>query len=324
MEIRQLRALCTIAETGNFRESSKQLCLTQPALSHQIRNLEQELGETLLVRKKPNITATPAGEFVINIANQILTDANTILEKFPKATHAPVPGKLRVAATNLGFTHLFGDLCEAFIRKHPLIELDFNATESPEEAVKAVTAGAADVAFGPVPRTSSHINTIELGTSEHVFIVSSDHALCGRKDVSLEELGEWPFIRFSPGAGSRVMSDKVFEKCKGYPPIVAESNDTEFIKRVASMGLGIAMVPVFALHRCLLTPKLHVFRLTGSMVTVKFGLTFRNNTSRQPLELLKKMCLEMRGDQLAHIVYENADDDPFPKAEIISSGKTTS
>ena len=71
MELRELKALQTIAELGSFSLAAKKLCLTQSALSHQIKNLEDELGESLLIRGKRCVAPSPAGVTVLASASQI-------------------------------------------------------------------------------------------------------------------------------------------------------------------------------------------------------------------------------------------------------------
>jgi DNA-binding transcriptional LysR family regulator len=313
MDLRQLEALRTIVDTGSFAAAAERLRLTQPALSHQIKNLEDELGETLLIRARPRVYPSPAGEIVLSSADRIFSEVNTIREHFPKRDSNKVVSTIRIAATNLGIVYIFGDLCEAFVARNPRIELIFRATETPEEAVRRVLDGSADVAFGPLPQDHAHLTAMTLGVAEHAFIAAPGHPLATTKAVTVAELKQWPFVRFQPGSGSRDVADDVFVGNGGYPPIMMESNDAEFIKRIVGLGIGVALMPFFAMQREVQSGKLKLLRFSHDSLSVEFGLIHRRNVQRKSIELLKAMCLEMRGPTLRRITLESRKAHPFRK-----------
>ena len=248
MELRQLEALSVIASTGSFAVAAERLHLTQPALSHQIRNLESELGATLLIRARPKVYASPAGELVLEAADRILREVNAIREHFPQSGRDKFVSTIRIASTNLGFVYLYGDLCEAFLEEYPQAELIFRSTETPEEAMRRVLDGSADVAFGPIPENHAQLTAVVLGTTEHAFVVGKSNLLASMENVTLEDIKQTPFVRFQPHSGSREIADRIFLASGGYPPIMTESNDAEYIKRIVGLGAGVALMPVFAIR----------------------------------------------------------------------------
>jgi len=233
MEIKQLKALLAIAQTGSFSLAAEKLWLTQSALSHQIKNLEDELGQTLLIRGKPAVVPTATGHVVLQSAERILAEVKSIHDQFKSAAQGPATGTLRVAATNFGMAYLYGDLCEEFMARHAALEITFRATETPEEAAKRVEDGTADAAFIPFIGEHPLLDLIPLGSTEDVFIVGRRHPLFNRRIVRLDEIRQWPFVRFQPCSGSRASTDRLFLSTGGYPPIATESNDMEFVKRIA-------------------------------------------------------------------------------------------
>lgn len=304
MEIKQFKALRAIAETGSFSLAADKLRLTQSALSHQIKNLEDELGETLLIRGKPRVVPTPAGEFVLASAHNILVEMTAIRDHFQGAAERPVSGVLRIAATNLGMACLYGDLCEDFMAQYPGVEVTFRATETPEEAARRVEEGASDVAFIPFLGQHPLLECVVLGTTEDVFIVGRSHPLAKRRVVALDQIREWPFVRFHPNSGSRTVSDRLFLSTGGYPPIATESNDMEFVKRVVGMGAGVALIPVIAVAREARAHSLRLLRLADRTLQVDFGLVYRRSEKMNTIERLKSFCLERRGPQPLAITIE--------------------
>ena len=195
MEIKQLKALRAIVETGSFSLAAEKLWLTQSALSHQIKNLEEELGETLLIRK-PAVVPTASGHAVLRSADRILAEVKAIHDQFQAAGQGPATGTLRIAATNLGMAYLYGDICQEFMARYPAFETAFRATETPEEAAKGVEEGTADAAFIPFIHDHPLLDLVPLGTTSvrNFSIVGRRHPLFKRRVVGLDEIRQWPFI----------------------------------------------------------------------------------------------------------------------------------
>ncbi len=311
MELKQLKALQAIAETGSFNDAAEQLGLTQSALSHQIRNLEEELDETLLIRARPRAYPTPAGLAVISAAKKIMAELDQIRERFARAQKGPVTGTLRIAATNLAVVHILGDLCESFIGQYPGIDLIFRATETPEEAIRRVVAGAADIAFSPFPVDNDQLVRVMLGATEHAFIVSESHPLAEHVSLSINDVRPYPFVRFAPGSGTRGLTDSLFLPNGGYPPILTESNDAEFVKRVVAMGQGISLLPVFAVGRGPSDSRLRLVRFDSRRLMADFGIFHRRAVKMNSIELFKQMCLDLRGPTAPEITVERVGDRPF-------------
>jgi DNA-binding transcriptional LysR family regulator len=311
VELKELRALQAIAEAGSFSLAARKLFLTQSALSHQIKNLEEELGETLLIRGKRSVTTSPAGRIVLASAEQILAEVNAIKERFETWSADRAQGSLRIAASYFGMGWIYGDLCEAFMARFPGLDITFRATETSEEAAHRVEEGAADVALMAFIDEHPLLDTIMLGTTEDVFIVGSSHPLQKRRTVSLEQVRQWPFIRFLPGNGTRATADRLFLSTGGFPPIATESNDMQFVKRVVGMGKAVALIPVVAVAQEARERRLRLLRLPDRILAVDFGLAFRRGVKMKTIELLKSFSLQMRGPKLRHLRIESLNTPAF-------------
>jgi len=296
MEIRQLRALQAIADTGSFWEAADVLGLTQSALSHQVRQLEDELGETLLVRARPRIYPTPAGRVVLDAAGRINAEIRTLEQRFTTARHGAIVGTLRIAATPMSFTYLLGDLCESFRSRYPQVELVFTAAESADQAVRRVLAGASDLAFGPLTGQHDSLKEVKLASVEHAFIVRAGHPLAGADTVTRDQLRQYPMALFQPKSGTRSMTDAIFEGMQP-PSVLTESNDAQFIKRMVSISDASALMVAFIMDDS--EPALRWVRLQGPPLTVDVGLIHKKNVHMNALELFKGMCLDLRGPRPA-------------------------
>src|SRR3954471_24669113 len=127
MEFRQLDAIKLIVDSGSFQVAAKRLSLTKSALSHQMRALEEELGEQLLVRARPKIYPTPAGQRLMHSAERIFAEMSAIKEQFGSAAGSEPAGTIRIAGTHVAITYVYGDLIEAFVSRHRAIDIIFHA-----------------------------------------------------------------------------------------------------------------------------------------------------------------------------------------------------
>jgi DNA-binding transcriptional LysR family regulator len=311
VELRQIRALQAIASTGSFLDAAKRLHVTQSALSHQISKLERELGQQLLVRARPKVHATPAGNLVMAAGERIFAELDGIRQRFSAGDATTLSGTLRVASTKLALVYLFGDLCEAFIGRYPNIELVFSATENSGEAVRRASEGAVDLAWTPFPIPAGQLDSIVLGRTEYVFIVGRNHPLAGKNSASAEDLKGYPFVLFERGSGTRDISDEVFLRSSGYPKVVTESNDTEFVKQIVSIGSGVALIPVFALGKEISSGELSMLRLKGRRLMVDFGIVSRRANRLPSVDHFRDLCIEMRGPGKVSVTLENAGKPPF-------------
>lgn len=310
MELKQFKALQAIADTGSFSEAAVQLGLTQSALSHQLRRLEEELNETLLIRARPKVYPSPAGLAVLAAAQKIHYELAALENHFAHARKGPVTGSLRIAATSLSIVHLLGDLCEVFIARYPGIDVVFTAAETAAAAVKRVLSGTADLAFAPIVESNRQLVSVPLGRTEHAFIVRASHPLVGRTSVTIDEIREFPVVLFQLGSGTRGITDALFLPNGGYGRILTESNEAQFIKRIVAMTDGVALMPAYALSAGE-RQKFRLLSCPAAQASVDVGIVHKRNVQMNSIELFKALCLDMRGPSLLHFTRENAGEVRF-------------
>jgi DNA-binding transcriptional LysR family regulator len=314
MDLKQLQAFHAIVSSGSFGDAAHLVHLTPSALSHQIRKLEEELGQRLLIRAKPRVYPTPAGHILLASANRMLAELAHVKEHFGLSPDGPPRGSVRVTATNVGLCYLYGDLCERFMARWPEVELTITATETTEDAVVKVSKRAADVAFTTLPIDLSNLESVELGRAEQVFIVGTNHSLAERPHLSLKDVQQCMFMRYLPGSGGRVLSDQVFLPNGGYPPIMTESNDTDFVKRVVAMGLAVALVPAFTLVQELRSRRVRALRLAEGKVMQPFGFVHCKDLKGSTVDLFKSLCLDQRGPRPIDLTLETIHRSPWVPA----------
>lgn len=262
MELSQLRTFREVAEALSFTRASQKLNLTQSAVSHQIKALEHELGEPLFIRAKRGVKLSDAGRLALEYVERILEEADALRERISGRDHEP-HGRVRAAAATQAFVHLFAPLFESFVREHPGIELSFRTTVSTEQTVADITSGASDVGFASLPVYSPALQVTELFEDELVLVASPQHHFAARGEVPAKELRRERFVLFEQGASIRRATDAFFKRAGLNPELALESNDTFFIKLMVEHGLGLSLLPSWAVREEAASGRLVRLRIEG-------------------------------------------------------------
>jgi DNA-binding transcriptional LysR family regulator len=295
MELSQLRTFRAVAETLSFTRASQKLNLTQSAVSHQIKALEVELGEPLFIRTKRGVSLSDAGKLALEFAGRIIEEADALRDALRGDDHEP-RGRVRAAAATQAFVHLFADLFESFMREHEGIELSFRTTVSTEQTVTDILNGASDVGFASMPLYSPALQVTELFEDELVLVVGRKHRLAGTKEVSVSDLKRERFILFEQGASIRRATDAFFKRVDLSPDLALESNDTYFIKLMVEHGLGISLMPSWAVREETAARKLACLRIAGHRLMRSVAMLALGRFQPSPTRAFIAYILEHKND----------------------------
>ncbi len=262
MELSQLRIFRAVAEMLNFTRASERLHMSQSAVSHQIKALEEELGEPLFIRIKRGVKLSDAGKVVLEYAERTLDEAEVLRERVSGREGSPI-GRVRTAAATQAFVHLFAPLFESFMQTHPGIELSFRTTVSTDETIDDILNGVADVGFASLPVYSPALQVTGLFEDELVLVVGQAHRFASQREAAVEEIERERLILFERGASIRRATDDFFKRVGIQPALALESNDTYFIKLMVEHGWGISLLPAWAVREEVAAGKLAKLRVAG-------------------------------------------------------------
>jgi DNA-binding transcriptional LysR family regulator len=293
MELSQLRTFREVAEALSFTRASQKLNMTQSAVSHQIKALETELGEPLFIRAKRGVRLSDAGHLALAYAERIIEEADALRERIRGDDHAP-RGRVRAAAATQAFVHLFARLFESFMREHDGIELSFRTTVSTEQTVADILNGAADVGFASLPVYSPALQVTELFEDELGLVVGARHPLAPAGEVSVTHLRRERFILFEQGASIRRATDAFFKRVDLNPNLALESNDTYFIKLMVEHGLGISLMPSWAVREEVEAGRLAWLRIGGHRLTRAVAVIALGRFQPSPTRAFIEYILEHR------------------------------
>ena len=241
VELRQLEHFVTVADEGNFTRAAARCHISQSALSTSIKSLERELGAPLFLRTTRRVELTESGGAVLTEARRTLAAAAATRAAVP-AVHALARGSLRVGGIP---TQGLLDQAEAlalFSSRHPGLEISY-ARGTSMSLIPQVDRGELDLAFVSLPpRLPDGVVATTLATQPLMFVCRPDHALAGRKRVSLAALADEVFVGGPPGSVGYEELDLVFAAAGAERRVPFEVNDILAILDFVAHGLGVTLL----------------------------------------------------------------------------------
>jgi LysR family transcriptional regulator, transcription activator of glutamate synthase operon len=243
MELRQLRYLVALAEERSFTRAAAREHIAQPALSQQIRRLEDEVGLALVERTTRHVAITGAGELLVGRARRILAEV--------EAARTELQGLsgVQTGHVTVGAMHTMGPVdvslaLAIFHQRHPAVELTVRE-QSSEELAEMLRVDELDLAFLSVTeRIESHgLGLHQLVSEELVVVLPRDHRLGQRRRIRMAELADEQFISYRDGARLRELLISAGHHVGFEPRVKLESNESQRIRRLVQRGLGVAILP---------------------------------------------------------------------------------
>lgn len=293
MELWQLRTFTAIAETLNFTKASERLHLTQSAVSHQIKALEEELGVPLFIRAKSGVILTDAGKTALEYALRILDQADEMREQVSGREKA-LSGRVRVAAATQALVYLFAPHFQKFMDSFPAVDLVFRTTVSTEQTVHDILEGVADVGFASLAVYSPTLQVVELFEDELVLVAGRKHRFADRESIAARDIEKEKLILFERGASIRRATDDFFKKVGIKPEMALESNDTYFMKLMIERGLGVSLLPSWAVRDELQSGRLVTVRIKGHRLKRSVALLSLKGPQSAPIRAFIEFMLTLR------------------------------
>lgn len=282
MNFQQLRIIQEAVRCNfNLTEVANALFTSQSGVSKHIKDLEDELGVELFVRRgKRLLGLTEPGREVVEIVRRMLLDANNIrhlAEQFSNRDQ----GKLRVATTHTQACYALPPVVERFKAAFPKVHLALYQG-GPDEIAAMLLAGEIDLGIA----TESLAEDVELAAFpfyewRHAVIVPETHPLLAEIPLTLETIAEYPLITYHEGFSGRSRIDAGFARAGLVPDIVMSALDADVIKTYVELGLGIGIIAAMAYNPARdvglrLLDSAHLFEPNIAWIAVRKGHFLRN------------------------------------------------
>ena len=281
MKLQQLRYLREVAKCGlNLSVAAAALHTSQPGISKQIRQLEDELGVDILIRHgKRVVDVTEPGRVILGIAERILQDTEN-LKQVAGEFRDQAAGTLTIATTHTQARYSLPKVVSAFKRRYPKVRLTLKQG-SPPQLAEMVLAGEADIAIA-TEALDHYPKLLALAGYQwrHCVVVPDPHPLLKEKRVTLETLARYPIVTYDPAFAGRSRIDDAFKAQGLAPDFVLSAVDSDVIKTYVELGRGIGIISARAYDekRDRHLHAIEVGHLFGTMTTriaVRRGATLR-------------------------------------------------
>jgi DNA-binding transcriptional LysR family regulator len=279
MELRHMRYFVAVAEEKNFTRAAARLHLAQPSLSRQVRDLENELGVSLLRRGKGGLTLTAAGKEYLAQARKLLEDSATAV-RVTQAAGRSEHRQLVIGSCEPPLASgLLATILKTFSMAHPNVRVETREYVSVEQH-RHIAARELDAGFGyRPPEDPSLYESFTVSESPHVAALPADHPLTRKKELFLRDLAGEPFVQFPRWLWPQ-RADAIAQKCAdaGFTMrVVQEAQPMHSLLNFVGRGFGVSIVPD---PICWPAPGVVFKKLQDFDLTASFQLTWlRRNDS---------------------------------------------
>lgn len=248
MNFQQLRSVREAARCGfNLTEVAAILHTSQPGVSRQIRELEEELGVEIFVRAGKRLTGlTPPGTTLLSIVERLLLEADN-LRRAGEDFRASERGGLSIAATHSQARYALPQVVRDFRALYPQVSLHLHQG-SPRQVAEMLIAGEADIGVATEALAGyEQLVTLPCYRWSHSIVVPPGHALlAAQAPVTLEALARHPIITYEQGYTGRAHIDEAFGREGLVPDIVLTAMDADVVKTYAELGMGVGIIASIA------------------------------------------------------------------------------
>ena len=282
MNFQQLRSIREAARRGyNLTEVANVLFTSQPGVSRQIRELEDELGVEIFERNgKRLVGMTEPGKHILHIIERLLLEAENLRHASKEYT-GENSGTLSVATTHTQARYALPRVVPSFRKDYPNVRIALQQS-SPEHIAEWVISGKADVGIATEGLSQfEELVSFPCYRWHHVVVVPEGHPLTKLENLTLRDLAAHPLITYDAGFTGRGHIDQAFREAELSTDIVLTAMDSDVIKQYVSLGLGVGLIAGMAMennghHDLRAIDAAHLFAPNVTRIAVRRGAYLRS------------------------------------------------
>lgn len=303
MNFQQLKSVRETARRGfNLTEVANALFTSQPGVSRQIRELEEELGIDIFERNGKRLTGlTEPGKEVLHIVERLLLEAEN-LQRAGETFSGKTTGTLSIAATHTQTRYVLPRAVQHFRTAFPDVRIALQQS-APEHIAEWVMSGKADIGIA-TEGLSRFEGLVSFPCYEwhHMIVVPAGHPLLDADRVTLELLARYPLITYDVGFTGRSHIDEAFGAQDVAPDIVLTAMDSDVIQQYVSLGLGVGIVASMAVDYLPANLQAisadHLFAPNVTRVAVRRGAFMREYA----IDFIQQLAPKLKLEELAEAV----------------------
>ncbi len=274
MDYDQLSSFLEVAKLQSFSRAAEKIYRTQPAISAQVRLLEQETGERLFDRSGKKVMLTPAGEILQRYAQQIIDLHREALQAIAELNQTP-RGKLMIGANEATCLYVLPRTFARFKQRHPLVQISIYRNFS-HKILQKLNEGVLEVGVVTLPQTANNIEVLPVFKDELQVVTPADHPLARNRSVTIEEIANFPLILPKTGH-TRVVLDRLLRDFRQHLQVSMELASVESIKKFVGAGLGISLLSRAYWQPEVAAGLLKLVPVEGQHINRELGLIYRRD-----------------------------------------------
>ena len=276
MDFDQLNTFLEVAKLGSFSRAAEKVLRSQPAVSAQIRQLEQEYGHKLFDRSTKSVRLTPAGEVVLDYARQLLALRTTSLQATSAWNGVPT-GTLSIGDNEGTFLYVLPKVFAEYHRKFRKVKISVYRSFTHKVSEK-VEEGAIDLGVVTTPVKSSSLTAIPVFRDRILLMAGPRSPLFNRKSVTLQEFAQQPLIM--PKTGSiRKLMEKNLRPYREHLNITMELTSVVMIKQFVMDGFGVSLICASFAQRNVRRGEARLLGIEGLDLWRELALVYRKDRS---------------------------------------------
>lgn len=275
LNLNQLRSFYEVAKALNFSVAAEKLCVTQPAISKQVKCFEEFCDLKLFHKKRKEIFLSDEGKKILVYATQIF-EMERQLEEVIIGLKNLKHGALRIGTTKTYARWFISPLLTGFQKKFPNVILDLDEGSS-LEMLNSLVEFKNSIAIVAKLENDPAIRFVPLMLEDIVLITSPNHPLAKKDTVLFSDLKDTPVVMKEKGSGTRKLIDESFDQENIKPKIFAQSSNMEFIKQMVRMNKAVSFVVRGAVENELSKGELHSVSIENKKLSLKIYFAYLND-----------------------------------------------
>jgi DNA-binding transcriptional LysR family regulator len=297
VNINQLETLITLSKTMSFRKTGEMLNLTQPAVSAQIKSLEEEYRSLLVDRSQP-VALTDSGKVFLEHAHKIVRIVEELKQRLADLEHTP-QGHIVLGTTTSIAIQILPRVLSYFQDQFPLIQTTIHSMPS-SQIMTNVENGQIDIGIAYLTDKNPSLETSVLYYDTFELVVSPRHPLAIVNHTTVEQLRSIPFIMLSPDTAGRQFADQIFKEHHIRPHIIMELSSSEEVKRMVELNLGAAIISKMSIANELKRGTLQTIKINELEISHPIGLIYK--AGRYLSSAMQQFLSDLKGMPESHFV----------------------
>lgn len=274
MDFDQLETFLEVARLSSFSRAAEKRFRTQPAISSQIRGLEEEVGAKLLDRSGGKVSLTASGKIFQKYSEETIEARKAILTAIAETERVP-RGEIIVGANEGTCLHILPEVFAEFKKRYPDVAININRSDY-AKILESVIDNSVDFGVISLPVTDNRLTVVLIHRDELVLIAPPHHPLIKLKSPTIAEIAQYPLVM--PKAGhTRDALDALFHEHRLKPRYAMELDSSELLKRFVAADIGIGFISRSNILEDVRADVLTAIPVPGALIRRDLALVFRKD-----------------------------------------------